>query len=173
MGLKMRLKCVVIGGAATLAMSSLVAYPAQADTQPPAGYVEVDMPADLEIVEATPASTENPAPSAAAASKATSHPCLGVTAVYGSTGCFQPYGDLVWSQDTESDGHSSVTVVHANYDRPDYACVNTGKAGSWGSCNKDYREDGDVRLTVLRYDMQDKKWYQPQATSDWVPVDGQ
>ncbi|CAM5711140.1 hypothetical protein SALBM135S_01633 [Streptomyces alboniger] len=173
MSTKTRLQCAVLSGAAMFALSATVAFPAQADEQPSAELVKVEMPADLEIVEATPATAATPAPDSAAASRAPSRPCLGVTSTYGSAGCFQPYGDLIWTQDTASDGLSSVTVVYTDYGRPAYGCVNSNKADSWGYCNKDYKEKGNVRLKVLRYDSKTKDWYQPIAQSDLIPVDGQ
>ncbi|MFI7236347.1 hypothetical protein [Streptomyces cyaneofuscatus] len=43
---------------------------------------------------------------------------------------------------------------------------------TWATCDKDYRETGNVRLRVLRYDGDTGKFYQPESWSGWIPVDG-
>ncbi|MFJ3594522.1 hypothetical protein ACIQUY_34590 [Streptomyces sp. NPDC090231] len=125
----------------------------------------------MEIVEATapPAGT---AP-AGSATVLADHPCIGWTYAYGSTGCFQAYGDVIWAMDTKADGMSAAVIVNTNYGRAPYACVNSMGNGTSGRCDKDYWESGDVRLQVLRYDYDTKNFYQPEAWSGWLPVDGQ
>ncbi|WP_324607912.1 hypothetical protein [Streptomyces sp. Tu6071] len=91
----------------------------------------------------------------------------------GSQGCFQPYGDVVFSGDTQADGRSSVTIVYTDYGREPFGCYNSTGANTWVKCNKNYREDGNVYLKVLRYDKPTGKYYQPEAKSSWIPVDGQ
>ncbi|MFI6642686.1 hypothetical protein [Streptomyces sp. NPDC050504] len=91
---------------------------------------------------------------------------------YGSKVCFQHDGDVVWVLDTVSDGMSAVGGVYTNYGRAPEACRNKAGAKQWVYCDKDYAEDGKVRLRALRYDGDTGKYYQPQAYSAWLSVDG-
>lgn len=68
---------------------------------------------------------------------------------------------------------SSAVGVYTDYGRASFVCINSGGSGSWATCNKDYWEKGDVQLRVLRYDGDTDTFYQPEAWSGWIPVDGQ
>ncbi len=133
------------------------------------------MPGDVEIIEGTaPApGTADPLSGGTFKTAAASGACLGTTSTYGVKGCFQPGGDIVWSRDTEKDGMSAAVGVYTDYGRPAAVCVNKLGADTWATCNKDYREDGNVRLRVMRYNGDNGKFYQPEAWSGWIPVDGQ
>ncbi|CAO0829207.1 hypothetical protein SMICM17S_06826 [Streptomyces microflavus] len=84
---------------------------------------EVQMPAGVKIVEGLAPVAGADAPSlepeagapfsAAAAAKAApaANTCLGSTAAYGSKGCFQHNGDIVWAGDTQKDGMSAAVGV--------------------------------------------------------------
>ncbi|MFI2312995.1 hypothetical protein AMK17_02100 [Streptomyces sp. CB00072] len=195
-----RSKLSVLAGASALAFSAVTATPALADDAPVSPQ-EVQMPADVKIVEggatdpgapvpfpadqAGPVESVDPAgpvetpvsggqAEAVGAAKASpsSSTCLGSTAAYGSTGCFQHNGDIVWAGDTKKDGMSAAVGVYTDYGRAEEVCVNKLGVDTWATCNKDYREDGDVRLRVLRYDGDTGKFYQPETWSGWIPVDG-
>lgn len=131
-----RLKSAVTGGVVSLALSAFGVSPAQADDQPPTGLVKVEVPADMEIVEATapPAGT---AP-AGSATVLADHPCIGWTYAYGSTGCFQAYGDVIWAMDTKADGMSAAVIVNTNYGR-----APTPASTAWGTA----RRAGATRTT--------------------------
>ncbi|MFI1222216.1 MULTISPECIES: hypothetical protein [unclassified Streptomyces] len=183
-----RSKLSVLAGASALALSAVTATPALADDAPVSPQ-EVQMPADLRIVEgvAPAPGTTVPSPAesagetepagsaeAVAAAKAASpsNTCLGSTSVYGSSGCFQHNGDIVWAGDTKKDGMSAAVGVYTDYGRAEEVCVNKLGVNTWATCNKDYRENGKVRLRVLRYDGDTGKFYQPETWSGWIPVDG-
>ncbi|MFD5700548.1 hypothetical protein [Streptomyces lasiicapitis] len=171
---KLRVKLSVLAGASALALSVVAATPALADDSSE-GLEEVQMPADVEVLEGVAPVPGTAVPFIGGASKAAaaSGTCLGATSAYGAKGCFQPHGDVVWSHDTEKDGMSAAVGVYTNYGRAAAVCINKLGVGTWATCNKDYSEDGDVRLRVLRYDGDTGKFYQPQAWSGWIPVDGQ
>ncbi|MFH8989335.1 hypothetical protein [Streptomyces sp. NPDC017940] len=164
----------VLAGASALVLPVTAAPPAPA-ADPTGHLVEVPMPADVEIVEGVVPAAGTPVPSlggtprAAAAAEA----CLGATSAYGAKGCFQPHGDIIWSRDTEKDGMSAAVGVYTDYGRPAAVCVNRLGADTWATCDKDYREDGNVRLRALRYNGDNGKFYQPETWSGWIPVDGQ
>ncbi|MFY0509036.1 hypothetical protein ACOMD4_01315 [Streptomyces anulatus] len=198
-----RSKLSVLAGASALALSAVTATPALADDAPVSPQ-EVQMPADVKIVEGgatDPGATapfpadqedqagpvesvdpagpvETPVPGgqaeAVGAAKAvpSSSTCLGSTAAYGTSGCFQHNGDIVWAGDTKKDGMSAAVGVYTDYGRAEEVCVNKLGVDTWATCNKDYREGGDVRLRVLRYDGDTGKFYQPETWSGWIPVDG-
>ncbi|MFH9292605.1 hypothetical protein [Streptomyces sp. NPDC017520] len=195
---KWRSKLSVLAGASALAVSVVTVTPALADDAP-VGPQEVRMPADVRIVEggATapgetvpfpaeqagpvgPAGPAGPVESAAsggqaeavAAAAPSSSACLGSTAAYGASGCFQHSGDIVWAGDTKKDGMSAAVGVYTDYGRAEEVCVNKLGVDTWATCNKNYREDGNVRLRVLRYDGDTGKFYQPETWSGWIPVDG-
>ncbi|WP_405437651.1 hypothetical protein [Streptomyces anulatus] len=180
-----RSKLSVLAGASALALSAVTATPALADDAPVSPQ-EVQMPADVTIVEggaatdpAGPVESVDPAgpggqAEAVEAAKAvpSSSTCLGSTAAYGTNGCFQHNGDIVWAGDTKKDGMSAAVGVYTDYGRAEEVCVNKLGANTWATCNKNYREGGDVRLRVLRYDGDTGKFYQPETWSGWIPVDG-
>lgn len=163
-----RLKTAVAGGALALALSAFGVSPVEADDGQPTG-LEVEMPTDLKITEATevPEGTE---PSAAAAA---THPCIGYTATYASSGCFQAYGDVIIAKDLLADGKSAAVGVFTDYGRAAEVCIVSFGAGTTGKCDMDYWEKGNVQLKVLLYDYDTDEYYQPIAWSDWLPVDGQ
>ncbi|WP_327713538.1 hypothetical protein OG912_25135 [Streptomyces sp. NBC_00464] len=159
----------VPGGVAALTFSILTATPALAD-ESVEGLQQVSIPAGAEIVEGTAAEPPRVGLSKAAPS---SSACLGPVAAYGVQGCFQHYGDTIWSGDTVADGMSAAVGVYTDYGRASFVCINKQGAGSWATCKKDYWEEGDVQLRALRYDGDTGKFYQPEARSGWIPVDGQ
>ncbi|MFI1932064.1 hypothetical protein [Streptomyces sp. NPDC020330] len=184
----------VVAGASALALSAVTATPALA-YDAPVGPREVRMPADVAIVEggaaepgATvpfpvepvelvgPAGTPTPGGQAEAVGAAKAAPssstCLASTAAYGSSGCFQHSGDIIWAGDTKKDGMSAAVGVYTDYGRAEEVCVNKLGVDTWATCDKDYREDGNIRLRVLRYDGDTGKFYQPETWSGWIPVDG-
>ncbi|WP_097869868.1 hypothetical protein [Streptomyces sp. rh34] len=181
----------VVAGASALALSAVTATPALA-YDAPVGPQEVRMPANVAIVEggATepgaaapfpvdpvgPVETAVPGGQAEAVGTAKAAPssstCLGSTAAYGSSGCFQHNGDIIWAGDTKKDGMSAAVGVYTDYGRAEEVCVNKLGVDTWATCNKDYREDGNVRLRVLRYDGDTGKFYQPETWSGWIPVNG-
>ncbi|MFJ7409432.1 hypothetical protein ACIQWZ_01320 [Streptomyces sp. NPDC098077] len=180
-----RSKLSVLAGASALALAAVTATPALADGAPEAP-LEVQLPADVSIAEGvTPEpGLEIPFPvdgtgttgalDAVLSAKAAppSSTCLGATAAYGSTGCFQHNGDIVWAGDTKKDGMSAAVGVYTDYGRAEAVCVNKLGVSTWATCDKDYRETGNVRLRALRYDGDTGKFYQPEAWSGWIPVDG-
>ncbi|MFB8105372.1 MULTISPECIES: hypothetical protein [Streptomyces] len=180
-----RIKVSAIAGASALAFSALTATPALAE-EPAGGLQEVEMPAGVMIVEGLapdpgadlpslePEAETADAPSAtqAAAKAAPTNTCLGATAAYGAKGCFQHNGDIVWAGDTKKDGMSAAVGVYTDYGRAAEVCINKLGVNTWATCDKDYRESGNVRLRVLRYDGDTGKFYQPESWSGWVPVDG-
>lgn len=183
-----RSRLSVLAGASALALSAVTGPPALADDAPVSPQ-EVRMPADVRIVEGgatepgenvpSPAGpVEAPAPGgqaeavAAAKTAPSSSACLGSTTAYGSSGCFQHNGDVIWAGDTKKDGMSAAIGVYTDYGRAEEVCVNRLGVDTWATCNKDYREAGDVRLRALRYDGDTGKFYQPEAWSGWIPVDG-
>ena len=153
-----------------LALSTFGVSPAQADGQQPIGP-EVEMPADVEITEATevPEGTE----SGDAAAATADHPCIGYTATYASAGCFQASGDVFIAKDLLADGKSAAIGIVTDYGRAKQYCVVNLGAGKTGKCDLDYWEEGNVKLQVLLYDSDTKGFYQPEAWSEWLPVDGQ
>ncbi|MFE7627265.1 hypothetical protein [Streptomyces sp. NPDC057509] len=159
-------------GAAVLAVSVMTTMPALAD-ESPGELREVTLPPGTEIVMATPvaASKGTSAPASADAGGLPAE-CLGVTASYGAVGCFQHYGDTVWSADTQADGMSSAVGVYTDYGREPAVCVNPRGVGTMATCKYDYWEKGNVQLLVMRYDGDTGTFYQPQARSSWLPVDG-
>lgn len=182
----------VLAGVAALAFSALTAAPAPA-AQPTDALQEVEMPAGARIVEglapeagADVPSLEDradvpslkdravaPALSVSAARAApAANTCLGTTAAYGAKGCFQHNGDIVWAGDTRKDGMSAAVGVYTDYGRAPAVCINKLGVNTWATCDKDYRESGNVRLRVLRYDGDTGKFYQPESWSGWIPVDG-
>ncbi|MFF1738057.1 hypothetical protein [Streptomyces sp. NPDC058247] len=169
-----RIRFSVLCGASALALSVVTGAPAQADDSS-GDLVEVEMPADVQIVEGVTPEPGAALPSLEGTSRATaaSSTCLGTTSAYGSKGCFQHDGDIVWAYDSEADGMSAAVGVYTDYGRAAEVCINSLSAGTWATCNKDYSEDGNVRLQVLRYDGDTGKFYQPEAWSGWIPVDGQ
>lgn len=184
---KWRSKVGVLAGASALAVSVVTVTPALADGVP-VGPQEVRMPADVRIVEggatapgetvpfpagpAGPAEGATPGGRAEAVAAPSSSACLGSTTAYGASGCFQHNGDIVWAGDTKKDGMSAAVGVYTDYGRAEEVCVNKLGVDTWATCNKDYREDGDVRLRVLRYDGDTGKFYQPETWSGWIPVNG-
>ncbi|MEU6500885.1 hypothetical protein ABZ895_15140 [Streptomyces californicus] len=184
-----RSKLSVLAGASALALSVVTATPALAD-EAPETLVEVQLPTGTSVIEgsatapgAEPGDLPFPADEdeAVAAGKASpvasakagpSNTCLGGVAAYGVQGCFQHNGDIVWSGDTKKDGMSSAVGVYTDYGRAAEVCVNKLGVNTWATCNKDYRESGNVRLRVLRYDGDTGKFYQPESWSGWIPVDG-
>ncbi|MFB7478135.1 hypothetical protein ACFUEM_27015 [Streptomyces anulatus] len=156
---------IVEGGATD--PGAAVLFPADQEDQAgpvesvdPAGPVGTPVPGGQ--VEAVGAAKASPSSST----------CLGSTAAYGVSGCFQHNGDIVWAGDTKKDGMSAAVGVYTDYGRAEEVCVNKLGAATWATCNKDYREGGDVRLRVLRYDGDTGKFYQPETWSGWIPVDG-
>ncbi|PCG85726.1 hypothetical protein CIB93_12440 [Streptomyces sp. WZ.A104] len=167
-----RSKLSVLAGASGLALSAVTAAPALADDVPESPR-EVEMAADVKVVEGiAPALGPAAGPAAAAEAATASDTCLGSTAAYGSSGCFQHNADIVWAGDTKKDGMSAAVGVYTDYGRAEEVCVNNLGVNTWAGCDKDYRESGNVRLRVLRYDGDTGKFYQPEAWSGWVPVDG-
>ncbi|MFJ4969568.1 hypothetical protein [Streptomyces sp. NPDC088755] len=178
-----RIKVSALAGASALAFSALTVTPALAEDAVDS-LQEVQMPADVKIVEgvAPEAGTDLPsfepeadAPSAVQASaKAvpSANTCLGSTAAYGVKGCLQHNRDIVWSGDTKKDGMSAAVGVYTDYGRAAEVCINKLGVNTWATCDKDYREAGNVRLRVLRYDGDTGKFYQPETWSGWIPVDG-
>ncbi len=147
-----RSKLSVLAGASALALSAVTATPALADDAPVSPQ-EVQMPADVKIVEggatdpgaavlfpadqAGPVESVDPAGpvgtpvpggqvEAVGAAKASpsSSTCLGSTAAYGVSGCFQHNGDIVWAGDTKKDGMSAAVGVYTDYGRAEEVCVN-------------------------------------------------
>lgn len=159
----------VPGGVAMLAFSILTATPARAD-ESVEGLQGVSIPAGAEIVAGAAVELPQVGLSKAAPS---SGECLGPVAAHGVQGCFQHYGDTVWAGDTVADGMSAAVGVYTDYGRASFVCINNKGAGNWATCKKDYREGGNVQLRVLRYDGDTGKFYQPEAWSGWIPVDGQ
>ncbi|CAM5726440.1 hypothetical protein SBADM41S_09116 [Streptomyces badius] len=47
---------------------------------------------------------------------------------------------------------SAAVGVYTDYGRAEEVCVNKLGVNTWATCNKDYRESGNVRLRILRYD---------------------
>ncbi|EGJ73803.1 hypothetical protein STTU_1014 [Streptomyces sp. Tu6071] len=129
----------------------------------------------MKITEGVAPAPGTPLPDMSDVAKASSpgSTCLGKTAAYGSNGCFQHNGDIIWAGDTEKDGMSAAVGVYTDYGRPAEACLDTLGVNTWATCNKDYSEKGNVRLQVWRYDGDTGKFYQPEAWSSWIPVDGQ
>lgn len=170
-----RVKLSVLAGASALAVSVVTAAPALADEAPGGGLQEVQMPADVEILEGVAPAPEAAVPFTGAAPKAAaaSEACLGTTSAYGARGCFQHSGDIVWARDTEKDGMSAAIGIYTDYGRPAAVCINKLGADTWATCNKDYSENGKVRLRVMRYDGGNGKFYLPETWSGWIPVDGQ
>ncbi|MGW9304568.1 hypothetical protein ACWHA3_27630 [Streptomyces cyaneofuscatus] len=178
-----RIKVSVLAGASALAFSALTAVPAVAD-EAVGDLQEVQMPVDVKIVEGLAPAAGSDVPSlepttdapfsAAAVAKAApgSSTCLGSTAAYGVTGCFQHNGDIVWAGDTKKDGMSAAVGVYTDYGRAAEVCINKLGVNTWATCDKDYRETGNVRLRALRYDGDTGKFYQPESWSGWIPVDG-
>ncbi|QDQ09516.1 hypothetical protein [Streptomyces spectabilis] len=168
-----RVKRSVLAGASALALSVVVATPALAD-EPSGGLEEIQMPGDVEIIEgvAPAPGTVEPLAGGMRKAAAVSGACLGSTSIYGAKGCYQPGGDIVWSRDTEKDGLSAAVGIYTDYGRPAAVCINTLGADTWATCNKDYRENGNVRLRILRYNGDNGKFYQPESWSGWIPVDG-
>ncbi|MFJ4903435.1 hypothetical protein [Streptomyces sp. NPDC088727] len=161
----------MLGAVAALTFSVLTAAPALADESSEV-LRELPIPAGTEIIEGTPVPPGTEPPQAGL-SKAAPTGCLGPTAAYGVQGCFQHYGDTTWSGDTKSDGMSAAVGVFTNYGRASFVCLDTQGVNTWATCKKDYWEDGDVRLQVLRYDGDTGKFYEPENWSGWIPVDGQ
>lgn len=93
-------------------------------------------------------------------------------ATYGSKVCFQHDGDVVWVLDTAADGMSAFGGIYTNYGRAPEGCRNKSGAQQWVYCDKDYAEDGKIRLRALRYDGDTGKYYQPEAYSGWLSVNG-
>ncbi|MFI0931840.1 hypothetical protein ACH4RG_08880 [Streptomyces sp. NPDC021019] len=189
---KWRSKVSVLAGASALAVSVVTVTPTLAD-HVPVGPQEVRMPADVRIAEggATPPGETGPFPvepvepmgpvegaasggqaEAVVAAAPSSSACLGSTVAYGASGCFQHNGDIIWAGDTKKDGMSAAVGVYTDYGRAEEVCVNKLGVDTWATCNKDYREDGNVRLRVLRYDGDTGKFYQPETWSGWLPVNG-
>lgn len=165
-----RLKLAVAGSALALAMSTFGVSPAQADDQQPIG-LEVEMPANLKITEAT--EVPEGAETADAAAATATHPCIGYTATYASDGCFQAYGDVFYATDLLADGKSAAIGIFTDYGRVEEVCIVSLGAGKRGKCDLDYWEKGSVKLEVLLYDSDTNKFYQPVAWSGWLPVDSQ
>ncbi|MFD4341537.1 hypothetical protein ACFWPP_30695 [Streptomyces anulatus] len=156
---------IVEGGATD--PGAVVPFPADQDDQ--AGPVQsVDPAGPVE----TPVQGGQAEAVGAAKATPSSSTCLGSTAAYGVSGCFQHNGDIVWAGDTKKDGMSAAVGVYTDYGRAEEVCVNKLGVDTWATCNKDYRENGDVRLRVLRYDGDTGKFYQPETWSGWIPVDG-
>ena len=67
-------------------------------------------------------------------------------------GCFQPYGDVLWLQDTRTDGHH-VTLVWEDLDGPRYGkCIdNLGADVGTTRCNKDLPENHRIKWNVKFY----------------------
>ncbi|MEW2347521.1 hypothetical protein AB0904_07600 [Streptomyces sp. NPDC006684] len=184
---KWRAELGVLTGASALVLSAVTASPVAADETPPAtargdegpppGWREVEMPPGTKIAEGVAPARDAPLPDvkAAAAAAAAGPPssCLGATAAYGAGGCFVPYGDIFWVGDLRKDGMSAAVGIYTDYGRAPDVCLNKNGVNTWVTCNKDYREDGNVRLQVWRYDSGTGKFYQPEAWSSWIPVDGQ
>ncbi|WP_393057564.1 hypothetical protein [Streptomyces sp. LN549] len=170
---RMRGRWAVLGGVAALAFSIPTTAPALADESAPA-LQEVSVPAGAEVIRGT-AAVPGAEPSRVGlfAAAPSSSECLGPVAAYGAQGCFQHYGDTTWSGDTVADGMSAAVGVYTDYGRASFVCINNQGAGTWATCKKDYWEDGDVQLRVLRYDGDTGKFYQPEAWSGWIPADGQ
>ncbi|WP_433400204.1 hypothetical protein [Streptomyces sp. CA-146814] len=182
-----RIKLSVLAGVSALAFSALTVVPAVAE-ESAGGLQEVGIPAGVRIVEGSapadgvdipslePEAEAEPgktgAFSVAAKAAPAANTCLGSTAAYGVKGCFQHNGDIVWSGDTRKDGMSSAVGVYTDYGRAAEVCVNKLGVNTWATCDKDYRETGNVRLRVLRYDGDTGKFYQPESWSGWIPVDG-
>ncbi|WP_405651092.1 hypothetical protein [Streptomyces sp. RK9] len=174
MGANWRVRLSVLAGASALAASVVTAAPALAE-EPPGGLQEVQMPANVEILDGVAPAPEAAVPFTGGGPKAAaaSDTCLGTTSAYGARGCFQHNGDIVWARDTEKDGMSAAVGVYTDYGRPAAVCINKLGADTWATCNKDYSENGKVRLRVMRYDGGNGKFYQPETWSGWIPVDGQ
>ncbi|MCZ4506708.1 hypothetical protein O3Q52_00490 [Streptomyces sp. ActVer] len=71
-----------------------------------------------------------------------------ITNIQGAAACFQPYGDVIWSKDTSTDGYG-VYAKWTNQLRDSGGswstyrsgkCSNPGSSGDWASCNKDFYE---------------------------------
>lgn len=167
-------KLGVLVGASALALTVVTATPALADDSS-GDLQEVEMPADVEILEGVAPAPETTVPFLAGMPKAAaaSDTCLGDASAYGVKGCFQHNGDVVWSRDTEKDGMSAAVGIYTDYGRASAVCINKLGVSTWATCNKDYREDGKVRLRVMRYNAETGKFYQPESWSGWIPVDGQ
>ncbi|WP_112490996.1 hypothetical protein [Streptomyces bacillaris] len=178
-----RIKVGVLAGVSALAFSVLTGAPALADG-PADGLQEVEMPAGVRIVEGLAPGAGGDVPSledeadapvmsmAAAKAAPAANTCLGTTAAYGAKGCFQHNGDIVWAGDTQKDGMSAAVGVYTDYGRAPEVCINRLGVNTWATCDKDYRETGNVRMRVLRYDGDTGKFYQPESWSGWIPVDG-
>lgn len=169
----------VLGGVTALTTSLLTSAPARAE-EPLNALRKVLFPVsaiDLitaDTVEDVPTVTpKEPFPTTLSQAATTTGACLGATASYGAEGCFQHNGDTTWVADTVADGMSAAVGVYTDYGRPSFACINNQGAHTWAICKKDYRETGNVRLRILRYDGDTKKFYQPESWSGWIPVDGQ
>ena len=103
----------------------------------------------------------NPSPAAAAAweyndAVASSGPsgeytCYSIT---GATACYKPYGDIFYVKDTAADSASATAMWYQNYNRDwNYwdrqgECRNKLGNGKWGQCNKDFDEEGFVKMVA-------------------------
>jgi hypothetical protein len=84
----------------------------------------------------------------------------------GAIACFQARGDKVWVKDTAADFRSAVGVIHAYRAPGDWekdSCRNKLKAGSWGYCNYQFKEDHQVTWWAVEYDAESGAWL------DWSP----
>lgn len=69
------------------------------------------------------------------------------------TGCFMPYGDILWLRDTAADG-KGVKIVWTDLDgsRSGVCIDEQGKAAGWTRCNKNFSEGHNIRWQVSWYD---------------------
>ena len=88
--------------------------------------------------------------------------CISTT---GSEVCFQPDGDKIWVKDTSSDGFSAVARWYTDYGRWG-TCRNALSAGSWGVCNKDFKENQAIYWRASRYDGDTGQYVGPESGLD-------
>nr|WP_301251540.1 hypothetical protein [Streptomyces somaliensis] len=155
---------VTMGAAAAVATLLLAAAPATAE----------DPVADVPEWTVAPGTDQSDATTGTRAPMSSSSlpPDSWCVSTYGSKVCFQHDGDVVWVLDTASDGMSAIGGVYTDYGRAPEACRNKSGYNTWVKCDKDYDESGNVRLRALRYDGDTGRYYQPEAYSGWLPVDG-
>jgi hypothetical protein len=79
----------------------------------------------------------------------------------GARACFQAKGDVIWVKDTATDDHSAMGVYRAYLGDNQYRnghCRNKLKAGNWGYCNYDFKEDHYIQWWAAEYDQETGRW---------------
>ncbi|GAA5198268.1 hypothetical protein GCM10023322_71250 [Rugosimonospora acidiphila] len=85
-----------------------------------------------------------------------------------SEACFRPDGDVIYVLDLSSADHNSAVARWVT----DYGrwgtCRNANGAGTWVTCNKNFKEGAQLGMVATQYDGTTDSWWGPETSREWI-----